>query len=77
MIDLYHVDCIEYMADQPDNALVSDLNEGGFSMREIADRTGVHYSTVSRMLKNGYKSHKTNARYMSDLSRDMEWFYHV
>ncbi len=60
-----------------DFQLVSDLKEDGFSMREISNRAGVHYSTVSKMLKNGYEPHKTNARYMSELSRDMEWFYHV
>lgn len=56
---------------------VLELSEGGFSMREISSMTGVHYSTVSRMLKPDYKPFKTGAVYMGDLKRDMEWFYHV
>lgn len=60
-----------------DFKIVKDLNDGGFSMKEISEKTGIHYSTVSRMLKKGYKPHRTSARYISDLSRDAEWFYHV
>ena len=46
-----------------------------FSNNEIANKLSLHYSLVSKYLKNGFKPFKTNAKYMKDFSRTKEWFY--
>lgn len=56
---------------------VKKLSASGLSMKEISEQSGVHYSAVSRMLKNGYKPFKSSARYMSELQKTKEWFCNV
>lgn len=49
----------------------------GKSLKEISKKTGLHISTVSRMLQDGYKPYETGARYFSDFERSKEWFYTI
>jgi len=45
-----------------------------FTQTQIAEKLGKHVSVINRMCKEGYKPHKTTARYFSDFSRIAEWF---
>ena len=47
------------------------------SQSEIARRTGMHVSTVNRMLMDGFEPYKTSARYFSDFERESEWFENI
>lgn len=44
-------------------------------MSEFPDKH--HVSAVNRMRKEGYKPFKTNARYWSEMKKDLEWFYGI
>lgn len=57
-----------------DYAVVKQAHEGGKTRREIEKETGLHYSTISRMLESGYEPFETGARYFSDIIRGAEWF---
>lgn len=46
----------------------------GKSLKEISKQTGLHTSTISRMLQEGYNPYETGARYFSDFNRNKEWF---
>lgn len=59
---------------EQDFEAIKQLSKQGLTMREVSEATGVHYSTVSRMLKDGYKPFKSAARYMSELQKTKEWF---
>ena len=56
-----------------DYAKVMQL-KGSMSQIEISEKIGLANATVSRMCQPGYIPFKTNARYMSDLERPVEWF---
>ena len=60
-----------------DYAIVKEMNKTIKSQSEIARRTGMHVSTVNRMLMDGFEPYKTNARYFSDFERDHDWFVNL
>ena len=53
---------------------VNILYANGLTRKEVSEKTGVPYTTVSRMLQNGYVPFKTEARYFSETQRNPEWF---
>jgi hypothetical protein len=53
--------------------LYEDIN----NQSEIARRLKLNVSIVNRYLKEGYKPHKTNARYFSDFIKNKDWFYGI
>lgn len=53
---------------------VIELHKTIKSQTEIAKMLDLHVAVVNRMLQDGYKPYKTNARYFSDIIRDKEWF---
>ena len=53
------------------------LYNEGFNRSEISKKLGIHYSTVSRFLSDGYKPHITNARYFSDIVVPDSWFMSI
>lgn len=57
-----------------DSKIVLDLFSSGLNRREIAKKTGIPYTTISRMLQSGYQPFKTGARYFSETQRGAEWF---
>ena len=60
-----------------DSMVVSSLFSSGSSRREISEKTGVAYTTISRMLQAGYHPFKTGARYFSETQRSAEWFRQI
>ena len=60
-----------------DSQEVIELRKGGSSQKEISKLTGLHISAVSRMLKHDYDPFISNAKYFSDLYRDVGWFYGI
>jgi hypothetical protein len=48
--------------------------KGTMTQREIAKKFNISEGIVSRMFRNGYKPHITQARYFLDFCRDREWF---
>lgn len=44
---------------------------------QVSRLLGIHVSAVNRMRKAGYKPHKTQARYWSEMKKDLEWFYGI
>ena len=57
-----------------DHENIIDLFSSGLSRRDISAKTGVPYTTVSRMIQDGYEPFKTEARYFSEIQRSQEWF---
>jgi hypothetical protein len=60
-----------------DFELVKEMHKTIKSQSEIARRTGMHVSTVNRMLMDGFEPYKTSARYFSDFERESEWFENI
>lgn len=60
-----------------DYEIVSSLYINGSNRREISEKTGLAYATVSRMLQEGYRPFKTDARYFSETQRNAEWFRQI
>ena len=56
---------------------VNILYASGLTRKEVSEKTGVSYTTVSRMLQNGYVPFKTEARYFSETQRGAEWFSQI
>ncbi len=54
---------------------VLEMSNSIENQSEIARKLGIHVSAVNRFLQDGYKPHKTNARYFSDFQREKSWFY--
>jgi len=53
---------IEYYAgrfEDRDQAIVATYHSGGYTMKEIGDYFGLHYSRVSRILKKAEAKNKT------------------
>lgn len=55
--------------------IVQNLKTQGMKQGEIAKKTGLHASQVSRYYKDDYKPFSSNARYFSDFVRSKDWFY--
>ncbi|MCL1986888.1 MAG: group I intron-associated PD-(D/E)XK endonuclease [Firmicutes bacterium] len=47
------------------------------SQTEISKKLGLHVSEVNRMCKNGYVPYETNAKYFSDIERNIDWFLEI
>lgn len=50
------------------------VEDPSITQTEIARRLGIHVATVNRMLAPNYKPFVSNAKYLSDITRDREWF---
>ncbi len=57
-----------------DFEMVLNMSKHIKNQSEIARRLNMHVATVNRMLKKGYRPHKTNAVYFSEIERNYEWF---
>lgn len=53
---------------------VIELSKSIPNQSEVARRLNLHVSEVNKMLKLDYSPFKTNARYFSDILRDVDWF---
>lgn len=51
--------------------------KGKMSTTKIAKELDTHIAIVSRMLKDDYKPHMSNARYFSDFIRDTKWIQQI
>lgn len=60
-----------------DHRNVIDLFSNGLTRKEISEKTGVPYTTVSRMVQPEYVPFKTEARYFSETQRSAEWFFGI
>lgn len=49
----------------------------GMNDSEVSRALGIHVSAVNRMRKKDFKPFKTNARYWSEMKKDLEWFYGI
>lgn len=47
---------------------------GTKTQQQIAKDVGIHFATVSRMLKPDFVPYKSSAKYFSDLYRTADWF---
>lgn len=59
------------------HAEVNSKKYNGMNDSKIARELGIHVSAVNRMRKPDYKPFKTNARYWSEMKKDLEWFYGI
>ena len=53
---------------------VIELLSKGHSQTYISKKINLSQSTVNKMAQKGYKPHKTNAMYFSDIQRNSDWF---
>lgn len=54
---------------------VKELEKIEKNQTKIAKQLNLHVAQVNRMLRKGYKPHKTNAKYFTDFIRNKKWFY--
>jgi len=53
---------------------VIELRKTIKNQAEIARKLGIDKAIVNKMMKKDYKPFETNARYFSDMNRNIEWF---
>jgi hypothetical protein len=58
-----------------DYEVVKGYIDAGYSTGYIHESTGISKTQISRMRREDYKPHKTNAKYFTDFIREKDWFY--